>query len=373
LCTAPGETTVSDFEIVAKDQYGQTGNECKFALSVVPPVFDFVNTPGEGNVWATRTIYDVRYISEVRKPVVECQGNDGIWKTLETTLTNTAADEYECLAKGLAPATEYAFRVRLGGHILDAGRYTTEVAAQVPNSGFEEWYYTRPKDVKYWEVYYVCREGEVPVWNTMNQLTTSEGGTSTSVFKRNGCRYSANSGTIQTTDAKGGSYAALVRTVGWGGGNSANAISGKMGTCEHVTSGELYLGSYDVDSKKGVYGYDFTSRPVKLSFFYKYVPKNSDDWFEATIVVKDKAGEVIAEKTVCKSGGINVYTQEIIELDYRIMKRAASMYILFKSTGNSVCLEANTTNLTPPPGANLSNGEYLGSQLYIDDIELIYE
>ncbi|MDE5612641.1 MAG: hypothetical protein K2I90_11570, partial [Odoribacter sp.] len=203
----------------------------RFAIKVAPPVFAFVNEPGEGNVWAKRALYDVKYVSERETPVVECQGADGKWKTLETTLTEKNTDEYECLAKGLTPATPYAFRVRLGGHTLDAGNYMTEAETQVPNSGFEDWYST-PGGTKYWEVWYACKKGETPVWNTMNQLTTSEGGNSTTATgdKRNGCRYNANSGTIETSDAHNGN-AALIRTVGWGKGNTATANpSGGMGT-----------------------------------------------------------------------------------------------------------------------------------------------
>ena len=53
----------------------------------------------------------------------------------------------------------------------------------------------------------------------MNLLTTSEGGTNTTILNRDGCRYSANSGTLSTKDANSGNLAALIRTVGWGSGN----------------------------------------------------------------------------------------------------------------------------------------------------------
>jgi hypothetical protein len=112
---------------------------------------------------------------------------------------------------------------------------------------------------------------------------------------------------------------------------------------------------------------------MAVQFMYKYSPKNSADWFVVTVEVKDDTGSVIAAKTVTKTGTVDIYTQEIIKLEYEVLKKAAVLSIVFKSSGNESCWEANTDNLTPPPGLNLSDGEYLGSQLYIDDVELIYE
>lgn len=370
LCTAPGKTAVSSFEIVAKDRYGQVGNECKFALSVAPPVFDFVNTPGEGNVWATRTIYDVRYISEVRKPVVECQGNDGIWKTLETTLTNTAADEYRCLAKGLTPATDYAFRVRLGGHTLDAGRFQTEAAAQVPNSGFEEWYSENGKVWKvfgstkgpFWYFWYPWNPDDVLTqgWNTINLKTTNID------WKY---QYNSISGTMRTDDKHGGHYAALIRTVGWGSGNTAG---GDGSIVQNIDPGYLYLGSYNSTTKAPEFGYPFVSRPSALQFYYKYFSK--EDRFSVEIVLQNRNGNVITElgKGSFVGNDIDSYTFCKVLMSYKeeyAYMKATHMYISFKSGDKT----DKDSLLELPPLANLSDGKSVGSQLYIDDIELIYE
>lgn len=247
----------------------------------------------------------------------------------------------------------------------------TEAAAQVPNAGMEDWYYSRPSGVKYWEVYYACNDGETPVWNTMNLLTTSEGGTNTSWTNRDGCRYSANSGTIETTDAHTQSKAALIRTVGWGSGNSA-AVSSGMGTCQNITAGQLYLGSYNSGTPQ--YGYPFSSRPDKLKFYYKYTPKNSADYGYVEIKISDASGNTLAGNSMNLTSQ-NTYSAIELPLDYGTLStvKAASMYIVFKSSANGDCLTVSSNNLTPPPARNTSDGEYLGSQLYIDDIELIYE
>lgn len=386
LCTAPGKTAVSSFEIVAKDQYGQTGNECKFVLSVAPPVFDFVNTPGEGNVWATRTIYDVRYISEVRKPVVECQGNDGIWKTLETTLTNTAADEYRCLAKGVTPATDYAFRVRLGGHTLDAGRFQTEAAAQVPNSGFEEWYEERlhkangtgGKDIYVFYPYSQSASTAEEWWNTRN-LTTTQKLTST-------WYYAMFPGTVPTGksdwmamnhlnrfDGKSfdlSGYAGNsmeIATIGWGKNNWSAFGHGT----ENKTAGLLYIGSYDLNAHTEQYGHAFSSRPLSVKFFYKFYSYNSETT-KAYAEIKDKDGNRIGYGELKITDTADAYKEGKILLSYSQLNKAVSISIVFLSTDAE---SPATKDIQGDKGAFAGYGDsrHIGSILTVDEVELIYE
>lgn len=210
-------------------------------------------------------------------------------------------------------------------------------------------------------------------WETLNAKTTQYGGENSGRFYSapyNWTRYVANSGTIRTEGFNG--YAALIRTVGWGEGNTAAAISG-MGTCENLTPGELYLGTYNTGTHSASYdGYSLESRPFAVSFAYKYIPKNSADWGLVIIEVKDASGKSLVkeEKQIFAQSS---YIVETIKLNYTLSGKADKILVSFKSSGNSACWEKNEDNLTPPPARNLSNGEYIGSQLYIDDVELIYD
>ena len=322
---------------------------------------------GEGDVWAKRAYLHV-YNDDMQNLKVQRLDGDAWTDIAESEISGT-----NIIAKGLASGTKQQLRVVKNGteetNVVDI---VTEEDLQLPNSDFEDWYYTRPSGVKYWEVWYACKEGESPVWNTMNQLTTSEGGTRTDWFNRNGCSYSANSGTLQTVDKSSGEFAALIKTVGWGGGNSAAAVSG-MGDCENLTVGELYLGTLNTSNYTPNYGLEFNSRPSKITFDYKYIPKNSKDY---AVVVLD----LYSDSQVIYSKKINLYSQgsfinEAINIDYsnHIGKKVSKISLVFKSSGNSECWDINDTNLTPPPARNLSDGEYVGSQLYIDNVKLIYE
>lgn len=365
--------TDTEHDVKLKAEYGVKVIEKSFKIEDPELTLSLKN--GDADVWAKHV--DFQVTSTMDDGWVATADNvellsleDNVWKNVAFSYDNG-----QFTISDLTSDKDYTFRVIDKNDATKGSAFVnihTEKDLQVPNGEMEDWYYTRPSGVQYWEVWYACKDGEQPVWNTLNQLTTSEGGTNTNWFNRNGCRYSANSGTIQTNDVNSENFAALIRTVGWGGGNSAAVFSG-MGTCENVTPGELYLGTYNVENHKPEYGYAFTSRPMAVQFMYKYIPKNSADWFVVTVEVKDDTGSVIAAKTVTKTGAVAAYTQEVVRLEYNAIKKAATLSIVFKSSGNASCWEANTDNLTPPPAMNLEDGEYLGSQLYIDDVELIYE
>lgn len=372
LNTAPRMTSETRFTVTTKDKFDQAGNEVNFGVQVAPPVFEFVGEVGAGNVWAKRAVYDVKYISERETPVVECQGNDGVWRALETTRTAIESEEnvYECVGKGLASNTEYAYRVRLGGHTLDAGRYRTEEKLQVPNAGMESWYSEDGKiwsswgstKGPYWYYWYPWNPNDASSqgWNTINLKTTN------SDWKY---QYNSISGTMRTDDRHSGSYAALIRTVGWGSGNTA---ADNISTVQNIDPGYLYLGVYNSDTKAPNYGYSFMSRPTALQFYYKYVSK--EDRFTVEIVVENRNGDVVTElgRGSLQNGDVGVYTFHEIPVNYNdeyAHLRATHMYISFKSGDKT---DKNSL-LELPPFANLSDGKCVGSQLYIDDIKLIYE
>lgn len=260
---------------------------------------------------------------------------------------------------------------------------TTEIARQLPNASFEFWSWnqtdkngkpiTKNLDLVYWKKWFPWVENEAGEgWNTLNEKTTQDGSAPTKLFgfptpPYVGCCYVANSGTIPTTDCTSGTYAALVRTVGWGSGSAAAGGASKKGD-----AGYLYLGTLNKSSYTPQYGIEFSSRPLGMTFMYKYKPKNPNDRFIAKIVVLDSEDNIISEKQLPESecGENGSYTLKHIELDYpKDSKKADKMYILFQS-GTQV--EPGSTNYDYPPGANLSDGEFLGAQLYIDDVKLVY-
>lgn len=272
-----------------------------------------------------------------------------------------------------------------GGRELSGISFTTENDAQLPDNigQLEEW---NAKGVKYEGIgidvsatagvgkyasspYRSWERWEIKGWGTLNSKTTQYGAERTSRFTAfstpyTWTRYVANSGTIKTEGINGGN-AAQIRTVGWGEGNKAPAISSGFGDCENSDAGELFLGD---NFEKGIL---FTSRPRKITFYYRYIPKNIQDYGEAVFVVKDSQQNIIATKSF-KFESQSSWTQESILLEYGVTK-ASSLCIIFKSTVNESCLERNSENFSHPDSQDMGKGEFVGSQLYIDDVELIYD
>ena len=371
LNTAPGQTSISTFEILSKDRLNQNGNDCKFSVKIAPPIFESVNTPGSGNVWAKRVLYDIKYVSETRTPVVECAGADGIWTPIETVLTSTGTEFYECLGKGLNSATNYTFRIRLGGHILEAGNYTTEEARQIPNSNFVDWY-SYERSYKYAlltqkiTVWCPWKEGETDVWwATRNPATTSQKTGYTN-------SYCANNGTTSVTID--GQKAVQIMTTAWGGWNTSLVNGG--GTKKNISAGLLFLGTYDYTTDDSDYltsetiteGKVFTSRPLSLRFKYMYAPIENES-FKIRAVVQHRSdnGTVtdLATAELIDGATVNGLTDKELIFNYK------SEYRHLRAT--HICLLCTSSTAESPATTNSGTGTlHYGSKLTLSNLSLEY-
>ena len=294
---------------------------------------------------------------------------------------------------GLTPGTKYSVRSIHDGEKSRTVTVTTEAATAFKYGTFDKWTSEQLHNYQYlW----------IPgtPWETLNHLTLSQPGNPTYAYKgtsgtipANGrSNYSNRYGGLFGTDQKAdghtqgidnlhsdlshtGANAALIRTVGYGSGNSAGAGTGNpasgFATCEHVAAGELYLGTYD---NGPVYsGCDFDRRPNSVTFYYKYVPYGSSgDYGDCEVIVYDASGKEISGSGVKEIHAQANYTPMTLTLDYPVdAKKAAKIMIRFKSSANP-SLTNNSTWLYGPGNKNLSGGEYVGSELYIDDITFNY-
>lgn len=277
---------------------------------------------------------------------------------------------------GLQSATTYVIKAVCGQDESDPVTIETEAATQLENPGMEEWSYDQVG--KYQTLWYPSAN-KSGVWATMNPLTTSQHSNST----RKNTTYCANSGTMpananigqnpSATNGNGGQHdganAALIRTVGWGSGNTA---AGAIGNCQHVTPGELFLGSSDANGA-ATRGIAFSSRPSALEFYAKYAPKKggNGDFATVNITVRDADKNVIATASR-EISDLGEYTLFSMPLTYSSSTKAASIEVNFKSSGNSAAWQKDGDYLSNPSFGNLSTGQYLGAQLWVDDIKLIY-
>lgn len=320
---------------------------------------------GDADVWAKHV--NLQIISNIDDGWMPTSENvrfqsweNGTWKDLSFSYNST-----EFIVTNLESNMDYTLRVIDKDDDTRTSTFVevhTEAELSVPNGDMEDWYCTKPKNDN-WEVWYVYNEGEQPVWDTMNLLTTSTKGN---------YRYNSNSGTIRT-EGKTSGYAARIRAVGWGNGNTA---AGTISVCQNATVGELYIGHYDSNTQKAVYdGIEFTSRPKSLIFDYKYTPGKGGDQYYAEIVILNKQGETVTEigHGLSRNGNsVGEWSPMTINIEYtdegKKMK-ATHMYIVFKSgdkAGKDYC---NTL----PSFGDLGTGEFVGSEFFVDNIKLNYE
>ena len=323
---------------------------------------------GTADVWARMADVQLKpvgtAVSAISSDKVSFQCLKGDEWTAVSHVYESSGDRYTLT--GLDANTRYEVRALYlqdgKSYYSQAVSFTTEKEVQVADNSFEDWE-MKPRISDYWE-YYFFNSG----WDTMNGLTTSEGGNS--LIPRNRCRYNANSGTIPSEgDAKTGTKAALIRAVGWGSGNSAVGTA----NAKYGTVGELYLGHYDSSSKKAVYdGAAFESRPLSMSFWYKYRPGNGGDqlWAEVQVLHKENGQvTVLGEGSARRGDAVNEWTELSVPVTYKDKsKKATHIVIKFKSGDKS----DNPSFIEVPPFANLSNGEYVGSKLWVDDVMLNY-
>lgn len=274
----------------------------------------------------------------------------------------------------LTPGTTYYIRGVYRGEVAgEVAELSTYPIIELENGNMEHWTKEGPlNEYTYWYVMYPWNEKDTKkYWNTVNLTTTQDGGEG-SRWGNHALNtpyvwtsYVANSGTISTTDSNSGS-AALIRTVGWGNGSTGG---GSASVIKNVTPGELYLGAYDLSSHQPIYGIEYASRPTDIKFWCKYEPKSSDLMI-AQILIMGENGETIGNASIPNNeAGATNWIEKTLHITYTDMENApAKMYILFKSGTLT-----DTDVMDKPPFGNLSNGESVGSKLYIDDISLVYD
>jgi len=329
----------------------------------------------DGEVWASRAKMNVTDgISDLTSSAYYWVSTDGSGYAPKSVDANG-------YITGLTPSTTYYVKASAENDINGARgpvSITTEAATQLENADMESWTVTEVSGHSQYQKLATCGGP----WATVNELTTSEGGTGNSIFAYGGAAYRAFSGTwpanaliaenLPDKSSIQPGYngeSAYISTVGWGKNNTS---FGAGGACDNVTAGELYLGSYNETTKQPVYGMNFGSRPMSLSFYCQYRPKSGADFGTAEISVLDASGNVIG------TGSLNITSRSAYELvtvplTYSVTdKKAATLRVIFKSSGNADCLQWKTECLQDPGSAKYKGERYKGSELYIDDITLNY-
>lgn len=314
-------------------------------------------------------------------------GNAGV------TPANVIRDEANGMIriKGLSENTQYdAYKLKINGSFEKTiPAFTTEAAADVPNGNFSEEgdhiYFSniftggkfRAAAREYQFVTTIDRYAPSG-WATLNAKTAYAGSNPLntwfvvpSTYLDNGVcvvrtvGYSHN-GTLPSTDV-------------WAAATYNRKAPGDL----DISEGVLFLGAYSFDgSEHRDNGVAFSSRPMTLTFDYKYSPLQGHQ-AQADIHVYDASGAVIAENIEYLSASSDMKSVTIRIPEYPFGKKAAKLYVRFRSMRDDTQPALNTpsgsqleqsghTGLSP----NIPTNEYVafavGSVLTLDNVKLGY-
>lgn len=291
-----------------------------------------------------------------KTPEIEyAKENDTNWMKVPSADVSVSGTTFTATLSGLSASTTYKYRVNVDGTTGDEQTFTTVAAAYLENGSFEDW----SQDGKQWNPW---ASGNDAFWGTGNPGAAA---------------FIGNLTTPTTESVKG--KAALLETK--------NAII-KLG------AGNIFTGDFALDGLNGLlhFGRSFSSFPTALRLYYKYTPatidmigdnvgdlaslKGQTDMFQIYIALSDKSepyevrnnpdnrqlfdpndANIIAYGEYTSSESVTSYKELEIPLEYRATNRTPKYIIIVASSSKY--------------------GDYyiggVGSKLWLDEMELVYE
>ena len=348
-------------------------------MTVKAPVFNLLT--GDGDAFARQIMLRVDMpVGDENKLSFEYKGGDVTdWTAVESPGLTKMKDEdniYMGVLKGLTPEVSYKVRAiynngkRIGEKESEV---TTEKEMALQNGSFEASWVDKTISgllngaVLFTSVSLTSNDPEG--WVTVNNKTFADKSNVSST-------YNTVSSTLKVEGVSGNGV--RLRTVGWDNGAGNSGIS-----LYHVAAGKLFLGTYSYNHSTNVdsynYGETFESRPSKVSAMYKYLPYGNDS-FKAWAIVENRDGSTVTQLgagELVKGGTVSDWQELSFDITYtNFSKKATHISLVFSSSSNCSDLESTeTSNLKDM----VKNGEvdgythYEGSNLYIDNVTLIYE
>lgn len=362
--TNAGEATTNTIEVDVKannrwSSEDEAANRT-YTITCNKPVFKVDAYPG--NIWTKEFT-----MNALREEQVESGDFSKISQNIKYQYSTDGESNWTDLGDDLrqadlTPGTTYyirgLYRDEVPGEVVAVSTYPV---IELENGDMEDWNYddgpeaTWPSKGPFWKRWYVRinKDETTDGWCSLNYYTTSNNDPKA---------YCSNSGTERSSDKHGGSYAAEIKTIGWGDGTTA---ASPISTIKQNTPGELFLGKINNNEKE--YGIQYESRPTNLIFWYKYNPEGTHE-FTAKIVIENKNENVILAEETFNGSQQDNYVEKNIFINYKDEYKhlgPTHMYILFSSGENSN---------SEVDKASISRGSrHTGNILYIDDIELIYD
>ena len=283
--------------------------------------------------------------------------NTDTWMDVATTV-NTAASSASATLTGLTSTTAYEYRLTDGEISVATGEFTTAAEIALQNGSLDGWNGSSPN-----------ADTNAKFWDTSNEGASAGGLTPTNA-------------TADFVHTQGGKAAKLTSGEVLGIFAAASLYTGTFGKASILTQ-----------SATVNFGQPFTSRPIALKGFYKYIPA------VINIVKNTPSGVTIVKNETLDQCAIYI---ALAKKTYLIDNKDQSTFIEFKNDSNIIAygelpsgaategdgyVEFNIPlkykNLTDQPThiivvcSSSKYGDYMtggaGSTLYVDDLSLIYD
>lgn len=329
-------------------------DEQTYTIQTHAPEFDIKVYPG--NTWTKQFTAN----TEITKGNAEVIRKNMTFE-YSTNGSNWTSSK-DSLIAGLTPGTAYQVRAKFGKHVTEVVNAKTYPVIELTNGGLED--YSTIKGADKTSSQYGAQY-EWTNWCTLNDLTCDK----CRVLGVGNTAFNSRSGTRPSNivrEGSDGNTSAWICTIGFGYGGTSY---------KHVVPGELYLGTltnvnHDEDTATKNYGMEFKTRPRALQFYYKYAPYDGDQ-SDIYIQVLSKEGDILGSASLNETQNISTYQKCILEIKYDDNYKnlePEKLVVVFKS-GNKTSVEARGNTSVVGTG----DPAYRGSELYIDDVSLVYD
>ncbi len=364
----------ADTQVKAVYKNGVKSSE---VMNVVHDVPDLTLTVNDYDVYSytatatyTASKYDYATLNKVLSVYLSTNGGSTF-----TTFKNYTIDGGTIHLTGLTAGANYQLKVSVVGsssRASNAASFATEPDKQIPNSDMESWSKTLIYDSNKYYDYLPYSTGESDVWWATNNARGYDYSVSR-IAATSSCAVSRNSSLKH-----GGNYSAQIYTSGHGGGYSTTNV-GVLSVLypKGFFAGRMFIGSYSWSSgtENTTTGHSYSSRPQKLSFWYQYLPKNSDQ-FKVEVEVRSgdtviATGSYIPEST---STATTAFQKVDVNLNYSNTKlKATSIYVSFWSTTKTSFSKSDVTIGVDTQIGDETLSIHRGSVLYVDDLSLSFK
>lgn len=354
---SPDPTSIKDYSSPVKFNVQRSWEEYSYEWTVFVYNDDSGSTGGSADVFPMTTKAILKgSIQSGKTPEIEyAKQSESSWKSVSSSDISVSGTSFTATLSGLSASTTYKYRVSVDGTAGSEQTFTTVAAVALENGKLENW----SQDGKVWNPNAADAD---PFWGTGNPGAASFIGNLT-----------------EPTDESISGKAALLETK--------NAVI-KLG------AGNLFTGDFQLDGLNGLlhFGRPFTSFPTALRLYYKYTSTTIN-------MIGDNAGDLASLKGEPDMCQIYIALSDKSE-PYEIRNNPSNRHLFDPDDSNIIAygeftsnqttssykqieipLEYRYTNRTPKyiiiVASSSKYGDYyiggVGSKLWLDEMELVYE